>query len=218
MAKRRRRGEQRIPNTQHTFTAGRTGSGKSVCLQAFTAGYDRAACLDVKLEFTWGDFVHPDDVRIITRLDELPTVEEPKIIYRPQLSEMTLEHYSEFYFWCYYEENIVCLSDELMGICPNPHVIPEGLKAILTRGRSKRVPHWGATQRPSGIPQLCMSEASHFFIYDLNLLDDRKKLVHITGCPELIEKPNMGEDSEFHYWYYNVQDEEPTKCKLILPE
>lgn len=207
-----------IPNDQHVAVVGQNGSGKSVALQAFTAGYPRAACMDVKEEFTWGDFVHPDDVRIITSIDELPLVEEPKIIYRPHFSELTLDHYSQFYFWCYYEQNIVCITDELMGICPNPHVVPEGLKAVLTRGRSKRVPHWGATQRPSGIPQICLSEAKHFFVYDLNLVDDRLKLVKITGCPELEEKPNKGEESEYHYWYYNVKDEYPTKCKLILPD
>lgn len=204
--------------SQHAFVAGRTGSGKSICLQAFTAGYARAACIDVKEEFTWGDFVHPDDVRIITSVDELPHVEEPKIIYRPRVSELNIDYYSAFYDWCYHELDICCITDELMGICPNPLVIPEGLKAILTRGRSKRVPHWGATQRPAGIPKLCISEASNIFVYDLNIPEDRKRLVEVTGCPELMDKPNLGEDSEFHYWYYNVRDEFPTKCKLILPE
>lgn len=213
MAQRRR--NMTIPNTQHVFVAGRTGSGKSECLSAFTAGYDRVACIDIKGEFSWGEYIHPDDVRIITRLAEIDSVEEPKIIYRPHFSEMTQNHYSEFYMWCYDEKNITCVTDELYAVSESANVYPEGLKAIMTRGRSRHVAHWGATQRPSSIPIITMSEASHFFIFDLNMEEDRKRIAKITGTPEMLDKPNTP-DTEYLYWYYNVREEHPIKCKIIL--
>ncbi|EJL42509.1 hypothetical protein PMI08_03160 [Brevibacillus sp. CF112] len=205
-----------IPDTQHVAVCGRTGSGKTELLYAYVSGYDYVAVLDTKLEFTFGGYVLKDEIAVVDRLDRLDEYEEPKIIYRPRLTEMKMEYYDQFYWWCYYRENTVCVTDEVMSVAPNPSVIPEGLKAVMTRGRSKHVPHWGATQRPSGIPQLILSEASHFFVYDLNLPQDRKKLMEITGAPQLWERPNSGKSGKYNFWYYNVAEDEAIKARLIL--
>jgi hypothetical protein len=104
--------------------------------------------------------------------------------------------------------------DELMSVSPNPAVIPEYLRAIYTRGRELKVACWGLTQRPSGISQIPISEAIHYFVFDLNLKTDRKKLVEITGQPELMELP--GDTEEYAFWYYNVKNKRPTLAKLKL--
>lgn len=209
-----RRRNHHIPDDQHVLIAGRTGSGKTELLYAYTSGYPFVAVLDTKEEFTFGGYVLPDEIAIITRLDQLDLVEEPKIIYRPHFSELTQEAFSEFFFWCYYRQNTVVVVDELMSVSPNPFVIPEGLKACLTRGRSKHVPVWSATQRPSGVSQLPISESNHFFIFDLNMKQDRDKLYNVTGVEEFLEKPGL-----YKFWYYNVrqEDEHAIKAQLVLP-
>jgi len=207
--------DHHIPANKHVFIGGRTGTGKTELLYAYTSGYPYVAVLDSKEEFDFGGYVLSDDMAIITTLDDLDYVEEPKIIYRPNVKEMNQDAYSEFFYWCYYRLNTVVVVDEFMAVSPNPSVIPEGLKACYTRGRSKYVPVWGATQRPSGIHQLCMSEADHFFIYDFNMPQDREKIYRITGVEEFLEKPGR-----FKFWYFNVgqESDKADKATLVLPK
>lgn len=200
-----------IPQSEHVFVAGGTGSGKTTLAQAYIAGYEYVAFLDTKGVEGFGDFVPDEEIQIVERLEQLPFVEKKKIIYRPEPSEMNLEYYNAFYQWCYDRRNTTVVTDELMSVCPNPMVIPEGLKAILTRGRKFNVQSFALTQRPSGVPQLCMSESSHFFVGRLNLPQDRKKLVEITGQPALYEKAE-----KYHFWYYDVNQDDPAYITLKM--
>lgn len=212
----------KIYTDEHVFIAGRTGTGKTRLTRQFLAGYKNVVVLDTKGLFSWTEIpktkwkgrvagkqtnhILVDGAGVLTlttHLADLARIRTPKIIYRPVLEEQTLEHYNEFYKWCYLRGNTIVNTDELFSICKNPLTYPEYLKGIMTRGRELNVSHWGATQRPSGIPIVTISEASHFFIFDLNNPDDRIKIATISGCPEFKTKPS-DIASRHSFWYYDV--------------
>lgn len=215
-----------IPPNQHVLIAGRTGSGKTWMARKYLANYNHVIALDTKGLLSWPEIpgtvwgkgerhehelLDPGPHLTLTdTLADLPHITTPKIIYRPKLEELNEEYINEFFRFCYHRENTIVWIDEAMSICPSPYKIPYWYQACLTRGRQKYVACWSLTQRPSGIPQIILSESSHFFIFDLNLPTDREKLANVTGCNSLLEKPG-----QYLAWYYNVQAETATRVKFV---
>ncbi|MBT9175190.1 MAG: hypothetical protein DDT22_00864 [candidate division WS2 bacterium] len=199
----------KIKQNEHVFIAGRTGSGKTFLTRKYLAGFQTVIVLDTKGTLTWQE-VEEKELTIVTRLTDLPQAKTSKVIYKPEYNELSFEWYDAFFKYCYFRQNVVVWVDEVMAICPNPHKIPEFYKAILTRGREMGVAAWSLTQRPSGIPVIIMSEATHFFVFDLNMPQDRDRLVEVTGTGEFEEKPG-----KYKFWYYNVNRTKATKAVIV---
>lgn len=196
-----------IPTNQHVFIAGRTGTGKSFLAKKYLSGYKNVVALDTKgfLPQDWTE-PGPEDLTVITKLGDIDKVKTSKIIYQPDLGEMNEDYYNAFFQWIYLRKNTIVWIDEVMSICPTPYKIPFYYQGILTRGRQRNVAAWSLTQRPSGIPQIIMSESSHFFIFDLNLPQDREKIVKVTGIEDFWEVPSKAGPAynAYNFWYYNV--------------
>lgn len=202
-----------IKPSEHTFIAGRTGSGKTYLARKYLARYENVVALDTKGTLDWPE-VADDEKTIITNLSGLGAARTRKIIYRPEWQELELEFYNEFFRWCYMRGQTIVWVDEAMSVCPNPHRMPDYYKAILTRGRELDVSIWSLTQRPAGIPQVIMSESTHFFIFDLNMPQDRYKLAEVTGAEELQDKPST-EYGNYSFWYYNTDRDRAVPAKLV---
>jgi len=198
-----------IKTSEHVFVAGRTGSGKTFLARKYLSQYPHVVVLDTKGMTNWPE-VPEKELSLVTKLEHLGDVDTPKIIYRPGWDEMTDEYYNEFFRWVYRRKNTIVWVDEAMSVTPNPHKIPDYYKAILTRGRERNTAVWSLTQRPSGIAQIIMSEATHFFIFDLNLPQDREKIVDVTGATEIYQKPG-----KYKFWYYNVAREKAILAQLV---
>lgn len=69
-----------------------------------------------------------------------------------------------------------------------------------------------ATQRPAWISGFCMSEASAYFIFRLQMLTDRKKMAEII--PEFDKLPLP---PDFHFYYYRVGDKAAQLMKPVKP-
>ena len=219
----------KIRTDEHVLVAGRTGTGKTVLCRVYLAGFKNVVVLDTKGLFSWTEVpgtkwkgkknhILVDGNKVLTltdRLETLPRIKTPKIIYRPRFEEMTLEHYNEFYRWAYLRGNTIVYTDEVMSVCKNPFTYPDFLKAIMTRGRELNVAHWGATQRPSNIAVITISEATHFFIFDLNVEADREKLISISGCQEFKEKPST-KFGKHSFWYYHVDKDSAAPARLQI--
>lgn len=195
-----------IKPNEHVFIGGRTGTGKTWLAKKYLTNYEFVVALDTKgmLVQDWTE-PGPKELTVVTRLADLEKVKTPKIIYQPTWDEMTFDHYNAFFFWIYQRRNTIVWIDEAMSVCPNPMKIPDGYRACLTRGRQLNIGVWSLSQRPSGLPQVILSEATHFFVFDLSLPQDREKLVEITGAVELYEMPSK--HGKYVFWYYKVGEE-----------
>ena len=196
----------------HALIVGQTGSGKSVLLQRLIQESEIAPVfiLDSKGDDGFLNLNQPGETSeifdggifefkkfIMQPVRRLPTY----IIIRPPLEEIMnhlilddylVEIYTKFKGQC------LMIVDELYmihksGRCGN------GLTAFLTRGRSQGKSLLGATQRPSWISGFCLSECTHYYVFRLIDINDRKRLTHIG-----YEKDKMLD--RFHFYEYNAKD------------
>ncbi len=149
---------------EHTAIWGRTGSGKTQ-LGAFLISKkplrkSRTVIIDYK-----GDEL----LNSLERVREIGHKEIPKknglyILHSiPKVDDEKIERW----LWDIWdEENIGLYVDE-------GYMLPQGeaFEAILTQGRSKRIPVITLSQRPVHVSRFVISEASHVAMFDLN--DDR---------------------------------------------
>lgn len=219
----------RVKPTEHVLIAGRTGSGKTVLARIYLAGFKNVVVLDTKGLFKWPEIPGTkwggDDQEIlidgnkqltlVSHLADLGKVKTSKVIYRPVFSEMNQEFYNAFYRWAYFRRNTIVYTDELMSVCKNAQTYPEYLGAIMTRGRELKVAHWGATQRPANIAIITISEATHFFVFDLNMKADRERLTELSGCQEFNQRVSL-KHGAFSFWYYNVGNDIAVPARLKL--
>lgn len=208
MNKQKLKNSREIEDGQHVFIAGMTGSGKTVLAKYYLAGEENVIIFDTKATFTYEDII--PNIPIFDNLNDLMKFKEGKAIYRPRFQELNNEFYETFFNWIYQRRNTIVLVDELMSFTTQTY-LPEGLKAILTRGRERHTSAWCCTQRPATIPIVCMSEATHYFIFRLNVFADRERLKKSIGCEEFMEVL-----PKFVFWYYNTALDKPIKSKLVL--
>jgi hypothetical protein len=210
----------KILTSEHTFIAGSTGSGKSQLAEIYLAGFEYVVKLDTKGEYyervregkaVWRGLTENKDYTVVFHLRDLDQVTTKKIIYVPSFEEQEIEFYDSLMKWIYERENTTLWIDELMSVADNPHRYPRYLKALLTRGRSKNCGVWSLTQRPTEIPSIIMANSTHFFIFNLNLPQDREKIVKITDQREFIQKPD-----KYHFWYYKIGHNKPVLATLKI--
>lgn len=81
------------------------------------------------------------------------------------------------------------------------YMIPDkgALRSILTQGRSKRIPVYMLSQRPSQITRFAISEADMFAVFHLNDKKDRERINQFTPPGFAYE-----ELPEFHSKWYDV--------------
>lgn len=209
-----------IKTSEHVFITGQTGTGKSLVAEVYLAGYPNVIKLDTKGEYyertkagvtAWRGLVQDRDFTVVHTLAELNQSEYNKIIYVPEHEEMNEEHYDALMKYIYERENTILWIDELMEVCPSPTRYPAYLKALMTRGRSKEAVVWACTQRPTDIPSIVFGNSTHFFVFAMQLPQDRDKLVKSTGEPTFYNQP---EGHDFYYW--RVGMDEPILAELQL--
>jgi DNA helicase HerA-like ATPase len=200
-----------IKQDEHVFIAGMTGSGKTFLAEQYLNGYKNVIVLDTKGFFNWDSAT--EEIPVFTNFDSLINFKEGKAIYRPDFTELNEESYNKFLQWIYLRRNTIVVIDELMEVAPSPSRYPLYLKGILTRGRQLGIGCWCLTQRPKDIPIIAMSESTHFFIFRLNIAEDRERISKIIGYDEVQE--NAGELKDFVFWYFNAKEgKKPIKAKL----
>lgn len=87
--------------------------------------------------------------------------------------------------------------------------IPRGaFQAILTQGRSKRIPVTTLTQRPVRVSPFAFSEASHIVVFDLNRKKDWQTIEEMTpeGFSEWVPAEFGDELPRFHARWFAVKE------------
>lgn len=82
----------------------------------------------------------------------------------------------------------------------------KSLEAILMQGRSKHIPCFILSQRPSWMSRYAFSEASHFVVFHLNDRRDQMKV------KEFFRNYHEGRMEKYHAQWYNVNHD----CNFIL--
>jgi energy-coupling factor transporter ATP-binding protein EcfA2 len=215
-----------IKQDEHVFICGMTGSGKSQLAEIYLAGenFPHVVMLDTKGQVyerrkkrqpIWRGLEEKEDFTVVEHLKDLGTVETDKIVYAPHFQEQDLDHYNSLLKWIYQRENTTLWVDEMMEVSPSAHKYPEYIKALYTRGRSKDVGVWACAQRTLDIPAIILANTTHFFVFDLNQPQDRKKMADSTGVPEFQIKPSTV-GGKYSFWYFNYKMDKPQIAKLQL--
>lgn len=184
----------RLPNlTQRTAVIGRTGSGKT----RFGMWLLSEADFD-KQPFVMIDYKGDDLIAGVDRVREIGLNEIPKHPGLYTIKPLPSENDAvENWLWRIW-------SKERVGLYVDEgYALPDkgAFQAILTQGRSKRLPVICLTQRPSWISRFVFSEADFYAVFHLN--DHRDKLTVQAFTPkERMDLKNRLPD--YHSYWYDV--------------
>ena len=196
-----------ITRADRVFLVGASGSGKTTLAKGLLWRLPEVFILDPKHTFTlpggpgnpaapWPSEVYTDMRSLSEHAD--PDAQTPTAaIYRPTLEEMD-KGCDPFFEFCFARGECFVYVDEVMRIT-NGSRPPKGYAAVLQMGRERGVGCWSATQRPSNIPIVAVTEAEHMFVFKLRSPDDRKRIMDYTGQPELGKIPKDPNG----FWYYS---------------
>lgn len=146
---------------------------------------------------TWGEPATSgkgtvDKPRLVRQFDKKLTVQ----LFRPTVPGHTDERLFHFLEALFKEENRLVIFDELFGILDMNHQ-PEIVMQVWSQGRKHNIAAWAASQRPARIPEIIMSQADSFAIFNILNTRDRQKLAEWTNSPQILE-----ETLPPHYWWY----------------
>lgn len=190
----------RLPdNTQRTFVVGRTGTGKTqagVWLLS-TKNYNA---------FPWVIYDTKGDALLqsIARLPEAKNIKFNDHIGKhglyflhPLPHEMKSDDNEAFLWRLHKRGNVGIFIDE--GYMFDK--FSDALTALYTQGRSKHIPMITLSQKPRYLTQFAFSEADFFQIFQLNDINDRKRVTEFTGIePEQIDRRLP----DYHSHWYDV--------------
>ena len=179
---------------------GRTGSGKSTLARAILLQYRYVVVIDTKQEFDLPEAEIITDPRKLARLGKR---HERPIVYRPADEFDTLDYHNQVLVWAFRRGNCTVYVDEVFDLMRGNTVAPALIK-LLKQGRSKGIRTIVSTQRPRSIPVSLLSESDHYYMFELLLADDRKRMAEVMGPAVLGELPHP-----YDFWYYDVHSNRP---------
>ena len=189
----------RIRSNERVAFIGKTGSGKTFAARYLLRGLRRVILLDPKGTNTpaKGWDVEPWSDKGYKRLRD---GEACRLRVPPPANNE----------WGQYIERFLALRDATLYIdemyaIADDKTSKDVIRAALTRGREFGLGVWGATQRPKQVPLFMFTEAEWVLVWRLNDIEDRKRVVQLTGCPDLLEIPKR----KYHFWLFNQEWDEP---------
>lgn len=198
-----------LSSNDRLFICGKTGSGKTYLARYLTKSLKRLVVLDGK-----GTLGIPE--WRLSEWSENVDLKDPKAEYRlravPPLKTELAEFWDTVLMACLRAGNITVYIDELYAVCPPNRNPTPTLFACYTRGREFGLGMWASTQRPVWIPLVSMSEAEHFFMFRLQLLEDKQRLAAFMG-KEIIEPIQ----DEHGFYYMRAIDDVVTYYEKFNP-
>jgi len=191
--------------TDRAAFVGQTGSGKTTLAQEVCRLRPWVVAFDPKGMLEWDGYERHE------RLAALTKAKRPRLIYRPVYDELADEETVDAFFeWVYERRNCVLYVDEVYAIAQGDSY-PWFFGACLTRGRERGIAVYIASQRPSRVPQVMLSESEHVYTFNLKLPQDRERMADVTGLDETtLQLP------KHEFWYAPQVGEVRGPLKLSL--
>lgn len=200
----------RLPTEEQRVTVvGRTGSGKTWfgAWLLSKAPFHRQPYFIVDYK---GDKLlrSIEGVREVSLYEKLPKT--PGLFtVRPALHE---EDAMEAWLWNVWQHERIGLYFDEAFMLPNSGYSRRGaLQAILTQGRSKKIPVISLVQRPSQISLFVFSEADYYAVFHLNRRQDRKTMTDLGDGLDATDMP------PYHSTWYDVGADDNYKM-LPVPD
>jgi hypothetical protein len=177
---------------------GQTGSGKTTLAHYLLEQRPYAVAFDTKGRLDWGPRWH-----LHRDFKGLQKDKHTHLIYRPDYAEVRDEEAVErFWAWVYQRENTTAYADEVTDFCRASMLFPFHFGRCITRGRELGISVWSGSQRPAGIPRICLTESETIFAFFLKSAADRDRIEEETG----IESDELFGLAK-HYFYVAHQSE-----------
>jgi energy-coupling factor transporter ATP-binding protein EcfA2 len=189
---------------------GTTGSGKTTLAEQLLPLLPYVVVYDTKGRINWGPRWH-----LHRNFDALRKDSHRHLVFRPDYAQVrNVDAVDRFFAWIFARGNTTVYADEVTDFCQQPTVYPFQFGRCITRGRELGVTVWCGSQRPAGIPKICLTESETTFVFFLKSFDDRKRVADDTGLDV-----QAIFDLDKHYFYVVHQSEKRPHGphRLVLP-
>jgi ABC-type oligopeptide transport system ATPase subunit len=189
---------------------GTTGSGKTTLAEQLLPELPHVVVYDTKGRINWGK-----RWRLYRNFDALRKARESHVVFRPDYAQVRdADSVDRFWAWVFKRGNTTAYADEVTDFCPGPMVYPFQFGRCITRGRELGVTVWSGSQRPAGIPKICLTESETTFVFFLKSIDDRKRVADDTG---LDSKAIFDLDKHYFYVVHQAEKRPHGPHRLVLP-
>ena len=108
--------------------------------------------------------------------------------------------------------NLVVYFDETNGLVSASQFSAEFAR-LVTQGRKHKVAVWAATQRPTRVPEILLSQAENWAIFRVITPQDRKKIAEYTGT-----KVTLQTRLENFFWWHWTQASDDAVLMAPIPK
>lgn len=195
-----------IKSNDRIFFTGKTGSGKTTAAKFISQKLNRLIVFDPKVRLSDWNLDDASD----KKLREFYNGESARLRLTPPIEEQEK-------FWLEHLEKIFNAGDCTLYIDETYLIVPPGqraapiLSAIWTQGREKNIGAWASAQRPTWTPLFMISEAEHYFMFRLNMRDDRRRMAEFMG-----EQVDQIIKDKHGFFYMQAESDQPIYYKDIL--
>ncbi|MFH1972956.1 MAG: hypothetical protein ABIJ18_05785 [archaeon] len=192
-----------LKSNSRVLICGKTGSGKTYLVKTLVPKYPRVLFFDPKCE---NSDIKGFKTSSLREVKYQMNQKKFTIIYQPENFDRDL--WNQLCGLVFSSGNMTLIMDETERLV-TPRVESNHEK-IIRMGRSRGIGVIHLVQRPTYLDNYILSEAEFYFVFQLNLESDKKKIKGVIGDFDALD--NI---PQYHYMFYDVIENKPRICKPI---